>query len=120
MTCSAGSGVFPSSNDFTSVVLPGVVNVPGTTAIQPTFRDEGLYFTQDTSIAFAAYAGSHDAAALGFGGNWSAPVTLLQAGRALGTFGTQAQGGALATTEAGSVRVREMIDQLDGSVVSIE
>lgn len=48
-----------------------------------------------------------------------APVTLLQAGRALGTFGTQAQGGALATTEAGSVRVREMIDQLDGSVVSI-
>ena len=73
-----GSGVFPSSNDFTSVVLPGVVNVPGTTAIQPTFRDEGLYFTQDTSIAFAAYAGSHDAAALGVGGNWSAPVTLLQ------------------------------------------
>jgi hypothetical protein len=73
-----GSGVFPSSNDFTAVVLPGVVNVPGTTAIQPTFRDEGLYFTQDTSIAFAAYAGSHDAAALGNGANWSAPVTLLQ------------------------------------------
>jgi hypothetical protein len=73
-----GSGVFPSSNDFTSLVLPDVVNVPGTNAIQPTFRDEGLYFTQDTSIAFAAYAGSHDAAAIGSGGNWSAPVTLLQ------------------------------------------
>lgn len=73
-----GSGVFPSSNDFTKVVLPAVVNVPGTTAIQPTFRDEGLYFTQDTSIAFAAYAGTHDAAALGDGNNWSSPVTLLQ------------------------------------------
>jgi len=47
------------------------------------------------------------------------PLTVLQAGRALGTFGTQAQGAALATTEAGSARVQEMIDQLDGSVVII-
>ena len=47
------------------------------------------------------------------------PLTVLQAGRALGTFGTQGQGAALATTEAGSARVQEMIDQLDGSVVII-
>jgi hypothetical protein len=49
----------------------------------------------------------------------SGPLTVLQAGRALGTFGTQGQGAALATTEAGSARVKEMIDQLDGSVVTI-
>jgi hypothetical protein len=47
------------------------------------------------------------------------PLTVLQAGRALGTFGTQGQGAALATTEAGSARVKEMIDELDGSVVTI-
>lgn len=47
------------------------------------------------------------------------PMTVLQAGRALGTFGAQAQGAALATTEANSARVSEMIDQLDGSVVTI-
>lgn len=48
-----------------------------------------------------------------------APVTLLQAGRALGTFGTSGQGAALATTEANSTRVREMIDLFDGDVVTI-
>jgi hypothetical protein len=47
------------------------------------------------------------------------PLTVLQAGRPLGTFGTQGQGAALATTEANSARVKEMIDQLDGSVVTI-
>jgi len=47
------------------------------------------------------------------------PMTLLQAGRALGTFGTSGQGAALATTEANSARVREMIDVFDGSVVTI-
>jgi hypothetical protein len=47
------------------------------------------------------------------------PLTLLQAGRALGTFGTQSQGAALATTEAGSAPVKEMIDLLDGTVVTI-
>lgn len=47
------------------------------------------------------------------------PLTLLQAGRPLGTFGAQAQGPALATTEANSARVKEAIDKLDGSVVTI-
>ena len=47
------------------------------------------------------------------------PLTLLQAGRALGTFATQAQGAALATTDAGSARVKEMIDRLDGTVVTV-
>ena len=47
------------------------------------------------------------------------PLTVLQAGRALGTFGTQAQGAALATTDAGSVPVKEMIDRLDGTVVTV-
>lgn len=72
------SGVFPTSSSYTAVVLPADVNQPGTTAIQPTFRDEGLYFTQDVSVVFAAYAGLHEAAALADGANWSAPVTLLQ------------------------------------------
>jgi hypothetical protein len=49
----------------------------------------------------------------------SGPLTVLQAGRALGTFGTQGQGAALATTEAASARVKEMVDQLDGTVVTI-
>jgi len=72
------SGVFPATGSYATVLLPEIVNQPGTSAIQPTFRDEGLYFTQDTSVAFAAYAGAHDASSLASELNWSPPVTLLQ------------------------------------------
>lgn len=72
------SGSFPTSNDYTRLLLPSVVNVPGTVAIQPTFTDEGLYFTQDVSVVFAAYSGAHDASALADGGNWAAPEVVLQ------------------------------------------
>lgn len=72
------SGVFPQSSDYASVLLPSIVNTPGAQSIQPTFRAEGLYFTQDTNVVFAAYGGSHDAVALADAQNWTAPVVLLQ------------------------------------------
>jgi hypothetical protein len=72
------SGSFPGTNDYTSLVLPNVVNVPDTEAIQPCLEGDGLFFTQDTSVAFAAYAGDHDAAGYATPGNWTAPVVILQ------------------------------------------
>jgi hypothetical protein len=72
------SGVFPPSNDYTSVLLPSIVNTVGAQSIQPTFRAEGLYFTQDTNVVFAAYGGQHNAVALADPQNWTAPVVLLQ------------------------------------------
>jgi len=89
------SGVFPTSSRYTTVELPAVVNQPGTTAIQPTFRDEGLCFTQDTSIAFAAYAGLHEAASLASDANWAAPVTLLQKDTTIA--------GAISTNDLGKI-----------------
>lgn len=72
------SGTFPSSNDWTKVLLPSNVNVDGKEAIQPTFLDSGLYFTQDVSIAFAAYSGTHTAADFGDNSNWTLPEVILQ------------------------------------------
>jgi len=90
--------VFPTSSRYTTVLLPEVVNQPGTSAIQPTFRDEGLYFTQDTSIVFAAYTGLHEAAALASNANWATPVTLLQKDTTLaGTLGANDVGKIIAS-----------------------
>lgn len=72
------SGTFPTTSDYSSLVLPDVINVPGTEAIQPCMLDDGLYFTQDTSIAFAAYAGARDATGYATAGNWTAPTVILQ------------------------------------------
>lgn len=72
------SGSFPASASYTSVVLPGVVNVSGTEAIQPCMASDGLFFTQDVSIAFAGYSGSISAPDYANAANWSAPVTILQ------------------------------------------
>ena len=72
------SGTFPSSGTWTKVVLPANVNVSGTEAIQPTFSDEGLYFTQNTNVVFSAYSGAHTSSGYGTNGNWSLPTTLLK------------------------------------------
>lgn len=70
--------VFPTASTYASVVLPDVVNQPGTVALQPWFGGTGLYFTQDFSVAYAAYGGAHAASAFADPTNWTAPVILLQ------------------------------------------
>lgn len=72
------SGTFPSSGTWSKVVLPDSVNQTGKEAIQPTFTDGGLYFTEDINVVFAAYSGTHDVAGYGNKVNWTAPVTILQ------------------------------------------
>jgi hypothetical protein len=76
-------------------------------------RSFGVFMLRSGDITLFALVDQHQPFAE------PAPLTLLQAGRALGTFGTKAPGAALATTEAGSARVEEMIGQLDGSVVTV-
>ena len=71
------SGSFPSSGAWTKVVLPDSVNRDDHEAIQPTFTDGGLYFTEDVNVAFAAYSGNHDATGYGTGSNWTAPIIIL-------------------------------------------
>ena len=72
------SGNFPSTGNWTKVLLPANVNQVGKEAIQPTFIKSGLYFTQDTSVAFAAYSGTHTAADIEDNSSWSLPVVILQ------------------------------------------
>ncbi len=72
------SGSFPSTGTWTKVLLPSNVNQGGKEAIQPTFTGNGLYFTEDTSVVYSAYSGTHSAADLGNNGNWTAPLVILQ------------------------------------------
>ncbi|MBP7583424.1 MAG: hypothetical protein KBA61_05295 [Spirochaetes bacterium] len=72
------SGTFPSGGTWAKVVLPDSVNRTGHEAIQPTFTDGGLYFTEDVNVVFAAYLGAHDATGYGTSGSWTAPIIVLQ------------------------------------------
>ena len=72
------SGTFPSSSDWAKVLLPSNVNQATKEAIQPTFLDTGLYFTQDTSVVFAAYSGTHTSTDFGNNLNWTPPAVILQ------------------------------------------
>lgn len=72
------SGTFPASSDWTKVLLPSNVNQAAKEAIQPTFLDSGLYFTQDTSVVFAAYSGTHTSTDFADNLNWTPPVVILQ------------------------------------------
>lgn len=49
----------------------------GQEAIQPTFVGNGLYFTENTNIAYATYSGGTLAADYGNGSNWSTPIDIL-------------------------------------------
>ncbi|MEO0335093.1 MAG: Ig-like domain-containing protein [Pseudomonadota bacterium] len=71
------SGTFPGGT-WTKTVLPSAVNVASTEAIQPTFVGDGLFFTQDTSIAYCSYSGSHSSSDFADNSNWSSPSIILQ------------------------------------------
>jgi len=80
------SGSFPTSSDWVKIVLPSKINVDGTEAIQPTFVDAGLYFTQDVSITFSAYLGEHNASELANNNNWTSAETILQKDTTIGSL----------------------------------
>ena len=73
-TLTAGS--FPDGS-WQKTVLPATINAGGD-QIQPFFTGQGLFYTQDTSILYAAYNGARTAAGFASDSNWMTPVTILQ------------------------------------------
>lgn len=71
------SGTFPTGT-WEKVVLPDSVNRTGHEAIQPTFVGNGLYFTEDANVVFAAFSGTHTVTGYATNTNWSPPIVILQ------------------------------------------
>ena len=72
------SGDFPSSGNWTRVLLPSHVNQEGKEAIQPTFTGRELFFTQDINVVSSAYSGTHDATGYADDSNWAVPDMILK------------------------------------------
>ncbi|MEO1268294.1 MAG: hypothetical protein AAFX99_09355, partial [Myxococcota bacterium] len=69
-------GSFPEG-PWTKVVLPEPVNTEAE-EIQPFFTGEGLLYTRDTEVWYAAYNGPHTADGYATSANWETPVALLR------------------------------------------
>lgn len=70
------SGTFPSAGSWEKTTLPAPID-RGSEAIQPTFVGDGLYFTEDTNIAYSTYSGSDTSTDYSNGSNWSTPIHIL-------------------------------------------